>query len=323
MPCQRLPFFIVWAGSLMLLGAACASRTAVSTSAGLTSFYAEARTIMTDDEAEVFKSLPDEASRAEFIEEFWAIRDPRPETPENEARTEFEKRLRYAALWFGSHNPYRGKDPGGPLRNLSGVSEERGRTYILLGKPDVIIFFDGAHETESHDGSRSRLQFDLWILEQWIYDRLQTHVVFSRAPGGAWVIDSYRSNLFDQLEEAKLSWLQGDADAYVSNWFRFSAAFGPSGIQVRVPVNRVSTDDSFQVELDVLVKVYRENVKVDEIRATKTMKETQANLFDGQDLTFSIPYTPAAKGNHVFDIIIRDLKATTPSKFRVLLKRPL
>ncbi len=183
---HRVLSALLLAGGSFLLGAACASRTTVSTEPSLKTFYDEARQIMTADEAEVFKSLPDEASRAEFIREFWAVRDPKPETPENEARVEFEKRARYAALWFGAHNPYKGSDPGGPLKNLAGLNDERGRTYILLGTPDVIIFFDGLHETESRDGSRSRLQFDLWILEQWIYDRLNTHVIFRRDDGGEW-----------------------------------------------------------------------------------------------------------------------------------------
>ncbi len=53
------------------------------------------------------------------------------------------------------------------------------------------------------------------------------------------------------------------------------------------------------------------------------MKETQANLFGGKDLRFVIPYSPGAKGEYVFDIVIRDLKASRPSKYRVLLKRSL
>ena len=320
---HRVLSAIVLAGGTFLLGAACGSRTTVSTEPSLKTFDDEARQIMTADEAEVFKSLPDEASRAEFIREFWAVRDPKPETPENEARIEFEKRVRYAALWFGAHNPYKGNDPGGPLKNLAGLNDERGRTYILLGQPDVIIFFDGSHETESRDGSRSRLQFDLWILEQWIYDRLNTYVIFRRDDGGEWYTDSFQSNFFDRLEWAKLNWSQDEAGPGINAWFKFSAKYGPSGIEVRLPVGRVSTDDLFQVELGVEVNVFRDNIKVDEIRETKTMKETQANLFGGEDLRFVIPYAPGAKGEYIFDIVIRDLKALMPSKYRVLLKRSL
>ncbi len=309
------------AGAVLLLGASPASPGQTTTETSLKSFYDLARQIMTDDEARVFKSLPDDKSRAEFIKEFWAIRDPNPATPENEAQAEFEKRARYAALWFGSHNPYKGRDPGGPLKNLAGLSDERGRTYVLLGKPDVIIFFDGTHETESRDGSRSRLRFDQWVVEEWMYDKLNTYVVFRRDSGDSWILDSFHSNFLDLLEWAKLNWVTSEEQPEVRSWFRFSAGYGPKGLQVVVPVDRVSTDDNFNVELGVQVNVYLDNVKIDEIRDTKAVKETQDNLFEGKELRFGIPYTPARKGDYLFDIIIHDLKASTPSKYRVLLKQ--
>ena len=323
MPRNGLLFNLLLAGVFISLGSSCAPRTAVNTEPSRKSYYNLARQIMTDDEAAVFKSLPDEKSRAEFIQEFWALRDPDPSTPENEARVEFEKRARYAALWFGSHNPYKGRDPGGEIENLAGVNEERGRVYVLLGKPDVIIFFDGMSETTSFDGSRSRLRFDQWVLEQWIYEKLYTHVVFRRVSGGSWILDSFRSNFVDLLEWAKLNWLQGEDQRDLRAWFRFSAAYGPEGLQITVPVERVSTDDRFLVELGIQVSVYRDGVKVDQIRDTKTIQETRENLFDGKNLTFSIPYTPGPKGNYLFDIIIHDLKASAPSKYRVLLRQAL
>ncbi len=321
---RRVFFTVLAGGSVLLLGISCASRSAVRTEPSLRSFYDEARQIMTDDEAKVFKSLPDEPSRAEFIREFWAVRDPDPGTPENEAQTEYQKRARYAALWFGTQNPYKGRDPGGPLSNLAGLNEERGRVYVLLGKPDVIIFYDGSTEMSSYDGSRSRLRTDQWVLEEWIYDRLHTYVVFRRSgTGGEWLLDSFHPNFIDLLEWSKLNWLQDDVQPDVRTWFRFSADYGPLGIQISVPVERVSTDDRFQVELGIEVLVLRDGLKVDEIRDTKTFKETQENLFEGKSLRFGIPYTPAQKGAYVFDIIIRDLKAPRPSKYRVLLKQTL
>lgn len=321
---RRLSLAAFAIAPLILLGASCAYRGAVRTEPSLEPFYDMARLIMTGDEARVFKALPDERARAEFIREFWAIRDPKPETPENEAQVEFEKRVRYAALWFGSHNPYRGKDPGGPLKNLAGVSEERGRVYLLLGKPDVIIFFDGSTETTSFDGSRSPPRFGQWILEEWIYDNLHTYVVFKRSSdGGEWILDGFQSNFLDLLEWAKLNWLQGGEERGASTWFRFSAAYGPAGLQVAVPADRVTTDDRFQVELGIQVNIYRDNVKVDEIRDTRTIKQTQDNLFQDKDVRFVIPYTPGPKGGYLFDIIIQDLKASRPSKYRVLIKQSL
>jgi GWxTD domain-containing protein len=347
--------FIVFV--FVLAGPSCLSRVPVRDQPSTKSFYDKARLIMTGDEARVFKSLPDETSRAEFMREFWAIRDPDPATPENEAKVEFEKRARYAALWFGTNNPYKGRDPGGTLKYTGGWSDERGRVYILLGKPDTIIFYDGLHETTSHDGSRTPLGSEKYILEEWIYDKVQTFAVFRRmAPGlggdrsqrdaldpifdpvlgyeygtsrarepaggpGTWYLDSFQANLIDLLEWAKLNWLTSEVQGDVTPWFKFSAALGPLGLQIAVPVERVSVDDKFRVSLDVQVNVYRDNVKIDEIRLTKELQETRENLFENRELRFGIPYAPAQKGGYLFDIIIKDKLARTGSKYRVLIQQ--
>lgn len=46
------------------------------------SFYEKTRLIMREEEKEIYRSLPDTASRKEFIERFWKIRDPDPTTEE-------------------------------------------------------------------------------------------------------------------------------------------------------------------------------------------------------------------------------------------------
>ena len=349
----RAAFFL--ACLVFLLGAPSAAPAAGQKEPSLKSFYDQARLIMTDEEAKVFRSLPNDKARAEFMDEFWAIRDPNPGTPENKAKTEFENRTRYAALWFGTANPYRGKDPGGPLKYTGGWRDERGRVYVLLGKPDFIIFFDGVHETMSPDGSRSRLESNRWVIEEWIYNRLNTYVVFSRLtrglddsqaplqtldPGqgqlpsrdqsserphdrGDWYLESFQANFLDVLEWAKLNWTSSETQGDIRTWFRFNAAFGPKGLQITIPVDRVSTDDHFKVALGVQVNVYRGNVKVDEIRLTKELEETRENLFDDKNLWFGIPYSPPEKGSYLFDIIIQDKMAKSASKYRVLLRQKL
>jgi hypothetical protein len=57
------------------------------------SFYEKASLIMTKEEIEIYKRLPDRKSREEFKEEFWRIRDPDTSTAENENKTEFESRV--------------------------------------------------------------------------------------------------------------------------------------------------------------------------------------------------------------------------------------
>lgn len=56
-------------------------------------FYEKTSLIMTKEEIEIYKRLPDRKSREEFIEEFWRIRDPDTSSEENENKVEFERRV--------------------------------------------------------------------------------------------------------------------------------------------------------------------------------------------------------------------------------------
>jgi GWxTD domain-containing protein len=81
--------------------------------------------IVTTKEKEVFLTLPTEADRGRFIEAFWKKRDPNPQTPENEFKIEFYKRIAGANKLFGT---------GG----ITGWRTDRGKIYILLGPPKEI-----------------------------------------------------------------------------------------------------------------------------------------------------------------------------------------
>lgn len=81
--------------------------------------------IISSVEREAFLSLSTEAERQAFTEVFWRKRDPNPSTPENEYKTEHYERLAYA-------NEFLGRDTFRP-----GWQTDRGRYYILLGKPNT------------------------------------------------------------------------------------------------------------------------------------------------------------------------------------------
>jgi len=82
-------------------------------------FYKTAQLIMTKEEKEIFNHLPDKESRGEFIEEFWAKRDPDPDTEVNEFKQEFLKRIDYANKYF--------------KEGIPGWKTDRGRIYIIFG----------------------------------------------------------------------------------------------------------------------------------------------------------------------------------------------
>jgi GWxTD domain-containing protein len=81
--------------------------------------------IISDVERETFLSLETEAEREAFIDVFWRKRDSNPSTPENEYKTEHYERLAYVNEFFG-------RDTFRP-----GWQTDRGRYYILLGKPNT------------------------------------------------------------------------------------------------------------------------------------------------------------------------------------------
>jgi GWxTD domain-containing protein len=79
--------------------------------------------IIRPSEKRAFLKLKTDGERNQFIEAFWRRRDPDPNTEENEYRREYEERVAYANREFG-------------FRDVAGWRTDRGRIYILYGKPD-------------------------------------------------------------------------------------------------------------------------------------------------------------------------------------------
>src|SRR5580700_10779345 len=88
--------------------------------------------IITDEERAAFKQLSNDEERDNFIEAFWQRRDPTPDTEENEYKEEHYQRIAYANEHFAA--------------GVAGWRTDRGRIYIVYGKPD---------ETDSHPSGGS------------------------------------------------------------------------------------------------------------------------------------------------------------------------
>ena len=80
------------------------------------------RFLLTADQRLDYTRLSDPASRSEFITEFWKVRDPKSETPENEARIEFERRVAFADSRFSQDE-------------TRGSLTDRGMVFVLMGPP--------------------------------------------------------------------------------------------------------------------------------------------------------------------------------------------
>jgi GWxTD domain-containing protein len=83
--------------------------------------------IITPEERSAFLHLSTNEERESFIENFWARRNPDPDSPENTFKEEHYRRIAYANEHYASGIP--------------GWKTDRGRIYIMWGQPD---------ETDSH-----------------------------------------------------------------------------------------------------------------------------------------------------------------------------
>lgn len=81
-----------------------------------------AKYLLTPAEIQEFQSIADFLARSEYIANFWKRHDPKPETPENEFRDEFEKRVAFADARFTQDE-------------VRGSLTDRGMIFILLGPP--------------------------------------------------------------------------------------------------------------------------------------------------------------------------------------------
>ncbi len=110
--------------------------------------------IITDEERKAFRKLETDDERERFIEEFWRRRDPDPDTDENEYREEYYERIAYTNEHFASGIP--------------GWKTDRGRIYIMYGKPDEKESHPagGPYEREPYEGGG---QTTTYPFERWFY----------------------------------------------------------------------------------------------------------------------------------------------------------
>ncbi|HEX9724553.1 MAG TPA: GWxTD domain-containing protein, partial [Vicinamibacteria bacterium] len=95
--------------------------------------------IITDQERDVFLSLPTIADRQGFMDAFWERRDPDPASPANEFKDEHYERLDYANRIYSRDAP------------RPGWKTDMGKFWIILGKPHEIQRYDGLNEVVSNE----------------------------------------------------------------------------------------------------------------------------------------------------------------------------
>jgi GWxTD domain-containing protein len=110
--------------------------------------------IITDEERAAFKKLSTDEEREQFIEAFWQRRNPDPNSPENEFKEEYYRRIAYANEHYASGIP--------------GWRTDRGRIYIMYGPADEVEAHPsgGTYERPPEEGGGETSTYP-W--EKWRY----------------------------------------------------------------------------------------------------------------------------------------------------------
>ena len=98
----------------------------------------DVRWITSDQERADFKKLSDDKQRDQFIEAFWAHRNPIPGSPENPFKEEHYRRIDYANQHFAERAP--------------GWKTDRGRFYIMYGPPKFVLSYFSSDKSRGEKG---------------------------------------------------------------------------------------------------------------------------------------------------------------------------
>lgn len=112
----------------------------------------EVEPIIRQEELDAWNKLDTDEEREQFILEFWRLRDPDPDTEENEYRDAYFERFAYVNEHFATGIP--------------GYKTDRGKIYLKYGKPDEIESHPsgGMYQRTSMEGggATSTYPFEKW-----------------------------------------------------------------------------------------------------------------------------------------------------------------
>ncbi len=114
--------------------------------------------IISPEERRAFLQLETNEEREQFIEQFWLRRSSNPDLPDNDFKEEHYRRIAYANEHYASGIP--------------GWKTDRGRIYIMWGKPDEIESHPtgGTYDRPMEEGGGSTTTYP-W--ERWRYRYLE------------------------------------------------------------------------------------------------------------------------------------------------------
>lgn len=269
-------------------------------------FYEQARLLMTGDEDETYRHLPDAAAKERFIDTFWQIRDPDPLTEENEFRDEFRERIAYANENFGF-------PAGNPDRETSrGWNTDRGRIYLVLGAPDWMHTVWREKEPEgilTRDATGNPEIPKEWIREEhWYYQGYHLTLVFTMQRRH-WTLESAPPDLLNVIEEAKRELISPAHVTQTESGFRFSTRYEDRNVRIDIPVRSVQyaeKDGKLRALFNVTIEVMKVGSLVRTLRESREFLLTEEELLDLVHLEIRMPYAPPGPGEYLLRITVED-----------------
>lgn len=286
--------FLTFLAFLILSVTGCGGGDKIALDPESQDFYEYAYLIMTNVEKDIFRHLPDKEARAEFIEDFWAKRDPDPDTEENEFKQEFFRRIEYTNQRFKEGPP--------------GWKTERGRIYIYLGPPDRFDEIFNHTQVVALTGERVRGSVIIWI-----YYRYNLGIKFMDVKGnGKYTMDpmyGLAGSLTAAIEMAKLGVGYGSG-SMTPKYLDFSLKYDVSKkeIVIHFPVKGINfleeegllkADFEFEFHINEKDGAWR-----DKFKESRSMAKPEAELLETEKIVFVFSYD-LKPGKYYFDVIIR------------------
>jgi GWxTD domain-containing protein len=286
--------FKIGTGGLVLAAAlalaACAPSASVQLDPESSTFYETARLIMTDAEKAIFTHLPDAGSRHEFIQEFWAKRDPNPDTEVNEAKQEFDRRIEYINKRF-----HEGR---------KGINTDRGRIYLYLGPPEK------TEEDFLMKGGQRLL---------WVYYKYELGIYFVDSKGtGSFTIDEVDGDLFGAIERAKMgvTFSEGNTPA---RFLKFDLTYdkGRHEFRLTIPAKKLSFKEEggmITADFDFTFYIYKEGAAKKEMFVdVKRFSETADVLAKSPEIVFTFT-RELPPGRIYVDVVVDGREANGKSR---------
>ncbi len=277
---------------LIVFVAGCGGKVTTNLSmTGKDEFLEITRFIMTKEEIDIYKHLPDNESRENFIYEFWEKRDPSYGTEQNENRDEYEKRIRFANQWFRERPDGKGWDT------------DRGRILLQMGFPD---------ERNERVTTKAGTTWQVRI-EEWFYYGSRIGLRFIEKGGqGRFQLDQVPSELRKALERNKFVIdLIDKKPLSPSKTFKFRTVYKNNAVHISFPVKHLlfqwdKETGKMNALFEIEIFVYRNFKKQDHIKLNKKFSADKKEILKQKEVSMVVPYPVTAGSRYYFDVIIKD-----------------